>query len=105
MSSSDVEDKDVGGRPKEGIKYGQHKNAFGWDPMGIKQIKQDFNPENQKTAFQPDPRYRNRQSTVATEQILRKMKPTKMNIITETLKPSTETDADAGTMLDENNIL
>jgi len=105
MSSKEVEDKDVGGRPKEGIKYGQHKNAFGWDPMGIKQIKQDFDPENQKTAFQPDPRYRNRQSTVATEQILRKMKPKQINIITETLKPKTENDSDIGTMLDENNIL
>jgi len=105
MSSKEVEDKDVGGRPKEGIKYGQHKNAFGWDPMGIKQIKQDFNPENQKTAFQPDPRYRNRQSTMATEQILRKMKPKQMNIITETLRPITENDSDIGTMLDENNIL
>jgi hypothetical protein len=105
MSSNEVEEKDPGGRPKEGIKYGQHKNAFGWDPMGIKQIKQDFNPENQKTAFQPDPRYRNRQSTVATEHILRKMKPNRVSIITESLKSPELDDPDTGTMLDENNIL
>ena len=53
MSSDEVEDKDVGGRPKEGIKYGQHANEFGWDPTGKKTIDQAFNPENQKTAFQP----------------------------------------------------
>ena len=29
MSSSEVEEKDQGGRPKEGIKFGQHKNEFG----------------------------------------------------------------------------
>ena len=42
MSSNEVEEKDKGGRPPEGIKFGQHKNAFGWDPVGSKQLKQDF---------------------------------------------------------------
>ena len=58
MSSDDVEDKDKGGRPPEGIKYGQHKNEFGWDPTGAKTIKQDTDIENQMTTFQPDPRFR-----------------------------------------------
>jgi hypothetical protein len=109
MSSSEVEEKDKGGRPPEGIKYGQHKNEFGWDPAGIKQIKQAFNPENQKTAFQPDPKFKRTVGTVAVESILKKFdsKNKSRSIITESLKSSTqsETDSDAGTMLDENNIL
>jgi hypothetical protein len=109
MSSSEVEEKDKGGRPPEGIKYGQHKNEFGWDPVGIKQIKQAFNPENQKTAFQPDPKFKRTVGTVAVESILKKFdsKNKSRSIITESLKSSTqsETDSDAGTMLDENNIL
>ena len=109
MSSTEVEEKDKGGRPPEGIKYGQHKNEFGWDPVGIKQIKQAFNPENQKTAFQPDPKFKRTVGTVAVESILKKFdsKNKSRSIITESLKSSTqsETDSDAGTMLDENNIL
>jgi hypothetical protein len=109
MSSTEVEEKDKGGRPPEGIKYGQHKNEFGWDPAGIKQIKQAFNPENQKTAFQPDPKFKRTVGTVAVESILKKFdsKNKSRSIITESLKSSTqsETDSDAGTMLDENNIL
>ena len=42
MSSNEVLEKDKGGRPPEGIKFGQHKNAFGWDPVGNKQIKQEI---------------------------------------------------------------
>ena len=53
MSSDEVEDKDVGGRPKEGIKFGQHDNAFGWDSTGQKTLKQAFDSKNQKTAFEP----------------------------------------------------
>ena len=109
MSSNEVEEKDKGGRPPEGIKYGQHKNEFGWDPAGIKQIKQAFNPENQKTAFQPDPKFKRTVGTVAVESILKQFdsKNKSRSIITESLKSSkpTETDTDAGTMLDENNIL
>jgi len=106
MSSNDVLEKDPGGRPKEGIKFGQHKNAMGWDPIGTKQIKQAFDVENQKSAFLPDPRAsRSVRQNVRMESILKNMpnKKTK-NIITETLKPNIE-DRDAGTMLDENNIL
>ena len=71
MSSDDVEEKDKGGRPPEGIKYGQHKNHMGWDPTGAKTLNQVKN-----TTFQPDPRFRNRRSTVATENadILKKIK-------------------------------
>jgi hypothetical protein len=106
MSSNDVEDKDVGGRPKEGIKSGQHRNAFGWDPTGKKELKQQFNPENQKTAFQPDPNFRSKLSMTRTENIVKGMKTKPgVNIITETFKKSSDRDADAGTMLDENNIL
>ena len=106
MSSNDVLEKDPGGRPKEGIKFGQHKNAMGWDPIGTKQIKQAFDVENQKSAFLPDPRAsRSVRQNVRMESILKNMpnKKTK-NIITETLKPNID-DRDAGTMLDENNIL
>jgi hypothetical protein len=106
MSSNDVEDKDPGGRPKEGIKSGQHRNAFGWDPTGKKELKQQFNPENQKTAFQPDPNFRSKLSMTRTENIVKGMKTKPgVNIITETFKKSSDHDADAGTMLDENNIL
>jgi hypothetical protein len=108
MSSNDVEEKDKGGRPKEGIKFGQHKNAMGWDPLGTKQIKQAFDAENQKTAFLPDPRGpKSSRQAVRAESVLKNMpmpnKKTK-NIITESLKLNNN-DPDAGTLLDENNIL
>jgi len=69
MSSDEVEEKDKGGRPKEGIKFGQHKNAFGWDPIGKKQIDQDFDSENQKSAFLPNPS-RERKLDLAQENVL-----------------------------------
>ena len=108
MSSDEVEDKDKGGRPKEGIKFGQHKNAFGWDPTGKKEMDQAFDVENQKSAFLPDPR-RERKLDLAHENILKvfkkskKMKSTSM--IYESLSDSSKSDSDAGTLLDENNIL
>ena len=107
MSSNDVENKDKGGRPPEGIKFGQHKNALGWDPLGTKQIKQDLNPENQQTTFQPDPKkFRPAQSPVRTEHIIKNMPIKKTTgIITETFKRIEDSDQDAGTILDENNIL
>jgi hypothetical protein len=110
MSSNEVENKDVGGRPKEGIKSGQHKNAFGWDVTGRKELKQAFDPENQKNSFQPDPKFKNQAGAVAVESFIRKLtskNKNKVSIITESLK-STQTnehDQDSGTMLDENNIL
>jgi hypothetical protein len=110
MSSSEVEEKDKGGRPKEGIKSGQHKNEFGWDPTGRKELRQAFNPENQKNAFQPDPNFRNSVVNIAAENFVRKLKSTKnknITVITESLKvnETIDNDKDAGTMLDENNIL
>ena len=107
MSSDDIEEKDQGGRPPEGIKFGQHKNAFGWDPTGKKEIDQAFNPENQKTTFFPDKRFDKTVRPVATENnnILRYLNKSKgSNIITETLK-NRKIDSDQGTMLDEKNIL
>jgi len=105
MSSKDVEDKDVGGRPPEGIKSGQHQNAFGWDPTGKKTLKQAFNPENQQTAFQPDVRQRKTSMTAESQTIIDYFKNKKgMKIITESLK-SADVDIDSGTMLDEDNIL
>jgi len=105
MSSDDVEEKDLGGRPKEGIKFGQHKNAFGWDPTGKKELDQAFDVQNQKTAFQPLPKER-KPFTAEGKNILRylKNKSNTSKIITESLK-SSEQDLDSGTMLDENNIL
>ena len=111
MSSKEVEDKDLGGRPPEGIKFGQHKNQMGWDPTGAKELKQSFNPENQKTAFQPDPKFKNLAGSVAVENrnMLKhlKSKNKSINIITESLnsKKKQDSNLDDGTMLDENNIL
>jgi hypothetical protein len=111
MSSDEVEEKDPGGRPPEGIKFGQHKNAFGWDPLGSKQFKQDFNTQNQKAAFEPRPDADRRVKTFSTENInmLKQIGIRRKNtkIITETLnhQQSVTDNRDAGTMLDENNIL
>jgi hypothetical protein len=108
MSSDEVENKDKGGRPKEGIKFGQHKNEFGWDPLGNKAIDAAFKPENQKSTFQPDPRASRTVKPVATEShsILRYLNKSKgTNIITESLKNKNQQESDTGTILDENNIL
>ena len=110
MSSDDVEQKDKGGRPKEGIKFGQHKNEFGWDPTGAKTMKQAFNPENQKTAFQPDIQASHLSKPISTEShdILKYLKGKKgPKIIIESLKNKQKIaeNNDLGTMLDENNIL
>jgi len=108
MSSDEVEEKDQGGRPKEGIKFGQHKNEFGWDPTGKKTIDQAFRPENQKTTFQPDPKAEPsiKPMTAESHSILRYIKKIKSpNIISETMKNKSNHIIDTGTMLDENNIL
>tara|TARA_R110000868_G_scaffold74972_3_gene216626 strand:- start:1542 stop:3380 length:1839 start_codon:yes stop_codon:yes gene_type:complete len=109
MSSDDVEQKDKGGRPKEGIKFGQHKNEFGWDPTGAKTLKQAFNPENQSTAFQPNiPSQLSKPISAESHDILKYLKGKKgTKIITESLKNKQQTmeNNDLGTMLDENNIL
>jgi hypothetical protein len=108
MSSDEVEDKDKGGRPKEGVKFGQHKNAFGWDPTGKKEMDQSFDVENQKSAFLPDPR-RSRKLDLAHENVLKIMKKSKSTtsskIISESITPNEQTNSDADTLLDENNIL
>ena len=108
MSSDEVEEKDKGGRPKEGIKFGQHKNAFGWDPTGKKEIDQAFDIDNQKTTFLSDPR-RERKLNLAAENVIKALESKKIkqrNVILETLKPAAENaNLDAGTLLDENNIL
>jgi hypothetical protein len=67
MSSNEVEQKDQGGRPPEGIKPEQHKNAFGWDPTGKKELKQAFNVQNQKSTFAPDTRWDRGVRPVSTE--------------------------------------
>ena len=105
MSSDEVEEKDPGGRPKEGIKSGQHANAFGWDPTGKKTIDQAFDPENMKTAFQPTVRQRKSSMTSEAQNILNYFKKQKgQKIITETMNSESK-DTDLGTMLDEDNIL
>ena len=96
---------DQGGRPPEGIKSGQHRNAFGWDPLGTKQIKQSFDPQNQKTAFQPDPQRRPKIGTWAKTESSDILKKIKKSTSTKLLYENKETDTDSGTMLDENNIL
>ena len=105
MSSDEVEEKDKGGRPKEGIKFGQHANEFGWDPTGKKTLDQAFNIKNQTNAFQPDVRQRKLSITAEQKTVLNYFKNQKrQKIITETLNPEPK-DTDSGTMLDENNIL
>jgi len=107
MSSDEVEDRDVGGRPKEGIKSGQHDNAFGWDATGKKTLKQAFDIDNQKTAFQPVKRKRKISFTTENNNLIKslKIKYNKTpNIITESLKEK-DANNDTGTILDEDNIL
>jgi len=101
--SSDSDDK--GGRPPEGIKYGQHKNAFGWDPMGTKQIRQAMNPENQQTTFQPDNRFTKRVSSWTRTESADILKRIKKDTATKMLYESNDKTEDSGTLLDENNIL
>ena len=110
MSSNEVETKDPGGRPKEGIKFGQHKNAFGWDPTGKKEIDQAFSIKNQSTTFSPDTRADITTKPTTSESrhnILKYLKNKNPEILLESLKSNklTQIDLDAGTMLDENNIL
>jgi len=105
MSSDEVEEKDLGGRPKEGIKYGQHANEFGWDPTGKKTIDQAFNVQNQKAAFQPDVRQRKMSMTSEAKNISKHFtNKTSKKIIAETFDSASK-DNDSGTMLDENNLL
>jgi hypothetical protein len=108
MSSKDVEDKDPGGRPPEGIKFGQHKNAFGWDPTGKKEIDQSFDTNNQKTAFLPNPR-RERKLDLAAENVIKTLNSSKYkktnSMLLESITPTKLNNSDSGTLLDENNIL
>jgi hypothetical protein len=101
--SSDSDNK--GGRPPEGIKSGQHRNAFGWDPLGIKQIKQSFDPENQKTAFQPNPNATRRTGSWSKTESTDILKTINKKTSTKLLYEDKQSDPDNGTMLDENNIL
>ena len=107
MSSDEVETKDVGGRPPEGIKPGQHKNAFGWDPTGKKEIDQAFDINNQKSTFLPNMNYNVKTATESRHNILKYLKNKNSQMIFESLKSidKSQTNQDAGTMLDENNIL
>jgi hypothetical protein len=110
MSSDEVEKKDVGGRPKEGIKFGQHKNEFGWDPTGKKELDQAFDTQNQKSAFQPDTTLSNSKNinniAVENHDILKYLKQKSPKMILESLKnKNKDFNDDNGTILDENNIL
>jgi glycosyltransferase involved in cell wall biosynthesis len=69
-----------------------------------KQLKQDFDPNNQKTAFQPDPKVRTNRNTIKAEHIIKHIPMRKTaKIITESI--NAKQDRDSGTMLDETNIL
>ena len=102
MSHDDVMDKDTGGRPPEGIKYGQHRNEFGWDPTGAKTMKGVMNGPD--TTFQPDTRIKGK-TTKATAMenanIIKKMSTKKPKILKE---DDTNTNI-SSSLLDENNIL
>ncbi len=107
MSSDEVETKDSGGRPPEGIKQGQHKNAFGWDPTGKKELDQAFDINNQKSAFLPNMNQNTKPATESRHNILKYLKNKNSQLILESLKSKDElqNDQDSGTMLDESNIL
>ena len=105
--TDEVQEKEKGGRPPEGIKSGQHDNELGWDVTGRKTIKQAFDVENQKSAFQPTTRNRKMSFTTENNNLIKSLKNKynkTPNIITESLKDQ-KTDQDTGTMLDEDNIL
>ena len=108
MSSNEVEEKDKGGRPPEGIKYGQHKNEFGWDPTGKKEIDQAFNVKNQTTAFLPGkPTAEKTPTAESRHNILNYLKGKTPKIILESLKSNkiVKSNSDRGSLLDEDNIL
>ena len=108
MSSNEVAEKDKGGRPPEGIKYGQHKNEFGWDPTGKKEIDQAFNAKNQTTAFLPGkPTAEKAPTAESRHNILNYLKGKTPKIILESLKSNkiVKSDSDRGSLLDEDNIL
>ena len=102
MSSDDVEEKDKGGRPPEGIKYGQHANHFGWDPTGAKTMKGVMNGPN--TTFQPDNRMRHKKSIATAMEnvnIIKKLSKKKSKL----LKEDSINTNNSSSMLDEDNIL
>ena len=102
--SSDEQEKDLGGRPKEGIKFGQHKNEFGWDPFGNKELRQITDLENQTNAFQPVKRDKKPILSKESRDLLMKFKS--KNSTTKMLYEQQNTnDLDSGTLLDEKNIL
>ena len=103
MSSNDVEEKDLGGRPKEGIKSGQHANAFGWDPTGKKELKQQHNLQNTNTTFQPVGKERRLSLSKESYDFVKNLSK---NSSTKVLfERKIKTDGDSGTLLDEKNIL
>jgi len=104
MSTDDVENKDKGGRPPEGLKYGQHDNEFGWDPTGAKTLKQGTNPKNFASTFQPNNRMKNnvtKATAMENANIIKKLTSKKSKILTETDKNLNNSSS----LLDEDNIL
>ena len=104
MSSDNPENKDKGGRPPEGIKYGQHANEFGWDPTGAKTIKQGTDPKNFDTTFKPDTRMRGKVTKATAMEhasILKNLNSQKSKVLNETDKNSNNSSS----LLDEDNIL
>ena len=102
MSSDEVQDTDQGGRPPEGIKYGQHANEFGWDPTGAKTMKGVMN--GPQTTFQPDSRARGKvtkATAMENANIIKKMTSKKSKILNETDTKSSISSS----LLDEDNIL
>tara|TARA_R110000796_G_scaffold99965_1_gene208422 strand:- start:588 stop:2411 length:1824 start_codon:yes stop_codon:yes gene_type:complete len=104
MSSDNPENKDKGGRPPEGIKYGQHANEFGWDPTGAKTIKQGTDPKNFDTTFKPDTRMRGKVTKATAMEhasILKNLNSQKSKVLNETDKNLNNSSS----LLDEDNIL
>jgi hypothetical protein len=98
-----VEQEYNGGRPKEGGTYGSHESNLTYDPLGKKELgnalKTDKNPIKHN--------YR-KNSPLAYEEIIkgvRKDYNKKSKLIQESLKSDMEKDVDAGTLLDESQLL
>jgi hypothetical protein len=100
--TQDEEWMDNVGRPKESGTYGKHKSNLTRDPLGRKELgapKPDSSPLKHK--------YRGN-SPIHIESIVKNIRNEKVkpkSIITESLTEEISQDPDAGTMLDENNIL
>lgn len=81
MSSN--KEKDPGGRPKEGLKFGQHKHPLGWDPVGAKEQKHALRPDSDPLGISN--RYENiKRRNSAVKQLFEQSNPLSGSFLDET---------------------